>query len=57
VGQFAHWRGLLERNVGSARQALRALIPERLTFTPKGDGSIFEGLAVLDRPLRGHRST
>jgi site-specific DNA recombinase len=51
------WRGLLSRNVAQARQALRGLIPERLTFTPTRDGAdtlyVFEGMAVLNRFLSG----
>ena len=55
--KLADWRGLLLRNVMQARQALRSLVPERLRFTPKGDGEeafyVFEGTAVLDRFLSG----
>ena len=51
------WRGLLARNVAQARQALRSLVPERLTFAPKNEGGerfyMFEGMAVLDRFLAG----
>jgi len=51
------WRGLLLRNVGSARQALRSLVPARLRFTPKAENGerfyVFEGMAVLDRFLEG----
>ena len=36
--KLADWRGLLSRNVAQARQALRSLVPERLTFTPKNEG-------------------
>jgi chromosome segregation ATPase len=36
--KLADWRGLLSRNVAQARQALRSLVPERLTFTPKNGG-------------------
>ena len=45
------------RNVGSARQALRSLVPARLRFTPKAENGerfyVFEGMAVLDRFLEG----
>jgi hypothetical protein len=42
--KLADWRGLLARNVGQARQALRSLVPERLTFTPKNErGERFYG--------------
>jgi len=55
--KLADWRGLLSRNVTQARQALRSLVPERLTFTPKNEGGerfyVFEGMAVLDRFLAG----
>jgi len=41
----------------SVEQALRSLVPERLTFTPKNEGGarfyVFEGMAVLDRFLAG----
>ena len=41
----------------SVEQALRSLVPERLTFTPKNEGGerfyMFEGMAVLDRFLAG----
>ncbi len=51
------WRGLLSRNVAQARQALRSLVPARLTFTPKEEEGerfyMFEGMAVLDRFLAG----
>ena len=55
--KLADWRGPLSRNVAQARQALRSLVPERLTFTPKNEGGerfyVFEGMAVLDRFLAG----
>jgi hypothetical protein len=55
--KLADWRGLLSRNVSQARQALRSLVPERLTFTPKNERGerfyVFEGMAVLDRFLAG----
>ena len=55
--KLADWRGLLSRNVAQARQALRSLVPERLTFTPKNEGGerfyVFEGMAVLYRFLAG----
>ena len=55
--KLVDWRGLLARNVAQARQALRSLVPERLTFTPKNEGGerfyVFEGMAVLDRFLAG----
>jgi len=55
--KLADWRGLLSRNVGDARQALRALVPERLTFNVKEDKGeryyLFQGTAVLDRLLSG----
>jgi len=51
------WRGLLSRNVAQARQALRSLVPARLTFMPTNEGNergyAFEGMAVLDRVLAG----
>src|SRR5207249_8148244 len=57
AAKLADWLGLLSRNVVQARQALRSLLPERLTFTAKEeDGKrfyIFEGTAVLDRLLSG----
>jgi site-specific DNA recombinase len=55
--KLADWRGLLSRNVAQARQVLRSLVPDRLTFMPKDEGGerfyIFEGRAVLDRVLAG----
>ncbi len=55
--KLADWNGLLSRNVTQARQALRSLVPERLTFTPQHEEEepfyIFEGTAVLDRFLSG----
>jgi len=55
--KLADWRALLLRNVAQARQTLRSLVPERLTFTPKNEGGqrfyVFEGMAVLDRFLAG----
>ena len=48
---------LLTLNVATARQALRALVPQRLVFAPKDlDGERvydFSGVAVLDRLLSG----
>jgi hypothetical protein len=56
-GKLNDWRDLLSRNVAQGRQALRSLVPERLTFTPKRDADgrfyTFEGVAVLDRFLSG----
>ena len=36
--KLADWRRLLSRNVAQARQALRSLVPERLTFIPEAEG-------------------
>ncbi len=55
--KLTDWRGLLTHNVMQARQVLRSLVPERLTFMPKhgdeGPFYVFEGTAVLDRFLSG----
>ena len=40
------WQGLLTRHVGSARQILAKLIPQRLVFTPQVDGRIPTRLPV-----------
>lgn len=51
------WRGLLTRHVGSGRQILRKLIPERLVFTPHTEGTAryytFEGVGRLEPVLQG----
>jgi hypothetical protein len=57
TAKIADWRGLLSRNIVHARQALRSLVPDRLTFTMKEEGGerfyVFHGVAVLDRLLSG----
>jgi len=55
--KLTDWRGLLTRNVDSARDVLRALLVEPLRFTPLTDGRRrayqFDGVIALDRLVSG----
>ena len=55
--KLENWRGLLSRHVAQARQIVRKVLADRLTFTPRTEGTHsyyeFEGQGRLEPLLSG----